>query len=153
MLSSKYLVGCSIGNGKLKLNAFDDALLKSGVGNYNLLKVSSILPCHCHQRDHIDLPEGSTINTAYASITSKETGKIISAGIGIAIPCNESKVGVIMESSGEVCKTETERKLKKMLVESMKLRNVLDYKIILHSVECTVKDGYSCAFSCVAMWK
>lgn len=33
-----------IGSGKNSLSAFDDALFKAGMGNYNLIKLSSIIP-------------------------------------------------------------------------------------------------------------
>lgn len=40
----KFTLVAGIGEGSSTLNAFDVALLDSGLGNLNLLKVSSILP-------------------------------------------------------------------------------------------------------------
>jgi len=34
----------AIGSGKTSLSAFDDALFKAGMGNYNLIRLSSIIP-------------------------------------------------------------------------------------------------------------
>lgn len=40
----KYFVTAGSAEGNNQLNAFDHALLKSGIGNLNLLRVTSILP-------------------------------------------------------------------------------------------------------------
>ena len=52
--------------GGTALNAFDNALLAAGIGNVNLVKVSSIVPPDV---DIVDLPKikpGSIVPTAYA---------------------------------------------------------------------------------------
>ncbi|MBI3983978.1 pyruvoyl-dependent arginine decarboxylase [Candidatus Microgenomates bacterium] len=40
----KIYITTSIGKGPTRLAAFDDALLKAGVANYNLIRLSSIIP-------------------------------------------------------------------------------------------------------------
>jgi len=40
---NKFYLNAGLGHGDYSLTSFDDALLNAGVGNYNLLKVSSIL--------------------------------------------------------------------------------------------------------------
>jgi len=40
----KILVTTAVGSGPTKLAAFDDALNKAGVANFNLLKLSSVIP-------------------------------------------------------------------------------------------------------------
>ena len=44
--TDRYTLVSGIGTGSTVLNAFDAALLSAGVGNFNLLRVSSILPPH-----------------------------------------------------------------------------------------------------------
>lgn len=50
-----YILTSGIGHGDFKLTSFDDALISSGVFNYNLVKVSSILPAHATLKDRIEL--------------------------------------------------------------------------------------------------
>src|SRR6266545_2206073 len=83
--------------GGTALNAFDNALLAAGIGNVNLVRVSSIVPPDV---DIVDLPQikpGSIVPTAYAAITSETPGETITAGVGYALPEDRTKAGVIME--------------------------------------------------------
>ena len=43
-LPTRIILTSGIGIGSTKLNAFDNALLNAGIGNFNLLSVSSIIP-------------------------------------------------------------------------------------------------------------
>ena len=72
--------------GGTPLNAFDNALLAAGIGNVNLIKVSSIVP---PEVDIVDLPQikpGALVPTAYAAMTSETPGQIIAAAVGYALP-------------------------------------------------------------------
>src|SRR5437016_1475433 len=72
--------------GGTTLNAFDNALLAAGIGNINLIKVSSILP---PEVPVIDLPKiklGALVPTAYAAMTSETPGEIIAAAVLYGIP-------------------------------------------------------------------
>ena len=83
--------------GTTPLNAFDNALLAAGIGNINLVKVSSILP---PQAAVIDLPRlrpGAIVPTAYAAMTSEVPGEVVAAGVGWARPTDPKCNGVIME--------------------------------------------------------
>ena len=53
-----YYLGAGIGTGNTALNSFDNALVRAGIGNYNLLKVSSILPSQCTKCSYITVSEG-----------------------------------------------------------------------------------------------
>ena len=46
-LYKNYTIVSGVGKGLTSLSAFDNALLNAGVGDYNLVKVSSILPAKC----------------------------------------------------------------------------------------------------------
>ena len=70
-----YALVSGIGKSKYPLVAFDDALLHAGISDYNLVKVSSILPPNCvfcERHEKIPLPKGSLVFAAYASLTLKE---------------------------------------------------------------------------------
>src|SRR5512132_4412028 len=104
--------------GGTTLNAFDNALLAAGIGNINLIKVSSILP---PEVPVIDLPKiklGALIPTAYAAIT----GETVAAAVGYAVPDDPAKSGVIMEFHGLATKAEAERQIHLMLEEAFRTR-------------------------------
>src|SRR5947209_18051515 len=103
-------------------NAFDNALLVAGIGNINLIKISSILPPDVPV---IELPKiklGALIPTAYAAMTSETPGETIAAAVGYAIPDDPAKNGVIMEFHGIASRAEAERQIHLMLDEAFRVR-------------------------------
>ena len=123
MMNKKfYYLIQGIGNGKTYLTSFDSALLSSGIANYNLVKIISILPAGSTECDCVSLKEGSILHTAYASLTSNQAGATISAAVGVAIPQDDSKVGVIMEYSAYCNKQEALDQIHLMLKEAMENR-------------------------------
>jgi len=108
--------------GGSSLNAFDNALLVAGIGNINLIKVSSIVPPDV---TIIDLPKirpGALIPTAYAAITSETPGETVAAAVGYALPDDPAKNGVIMEFHGVATQSEAERAIDAMLEEAFRVR-------------------------------
>jgi arginine decarboxylase len=69
--------------GGTKLTAFDKALLDAGIGNLNLLKVSSILPPNAECVEKLEIPPGSLTPTAYGSFVSDVSGQLIAAAVGV----------------------------------------------------------------------
>ena len=63
-----------------ELNAFDLALLKAGIGEQNLVSVSSILPDGVRQIERRPLPMGAIVHCVLARHHGGE-GEVISAGI------------------------------------------------------------------------
>lgn len=72
------------------LNAFDAALINAGIGDINLVKVSSIIPPGCREIEPRDLPRGAIIPVAYSFIVSDIPGEGISAAVAVALPLKES---------------------------------------------------------------
>lgn len=127
-----------IGYGTKQLTSFDAALVSAGIGDFNLIKMSSILPggskrVEVVNNNHIQLIFGSSgygshINTgslipvayAYKSISNRDIiNKIpISAAVSISLPyaCNEC--GVIMEHSDVLPEKELVDVLTSMAKES-----------------------------------
>ncbi|HKZ47308.1 MAG TPA: pyruvoyl-dependent arginine decarboxylase [Thermoplasmata archaeon] len=62
------------------LNAFDEALLNAGIGEQNLVSVSSILPVGIKQVKRRELPMGAITHCVIAQQRGGE-GEMISAGI------------------------------------------------------------------------
>ena len=81
-----YFLVCGASEGFTPLNAFDAALLRAGIGDTNLVKMSSIVPPRCQLIAPVPLPAGSLVPTAYASITSDIPGEIIASAVAVALP-------------------------------------------------------------------
>src|SRR3970282_1573178 len=108
--------------GSPPLNAFDNALLAAGIGNINLIKVSSIVPPDV---DIVDLPRikpGALIPTAYAEATGDVPGQVVSAAVGYALPEDRTRPGVIMEYHDGASRAEAERTIRQMLEEDFRVR-------------------------------
>ena len=108
--------------GSTPLNAFDNALLAAGIGNINLVKVSSILPpgvasCPCRASSRAPL-----VPTAYAEMTSEVPGEVIAAAVGWARPIEPGLNGVIMEFHDKATREEAERMIVQMLEEAFRVR-------------------------------
>src|SRR6202162_6733331 len=86
--------------GGTPLNAFDNALLAAGIGNINLLKVSSILPPEVPVVELPKIKPGALVPTAYAAITSETPGETVAAAVGHALTDDTAKNGVILEFHG-----------------------------------------------------
>lgn len=157
MIASKYVIRCGVGRSDNYLPSFDKALLEAGVGNYNLVRLSSILPAKCKRVEYIDLPEGSLLPTAYATETSDVCGETVTSVIGVGIPKDENSVGVIMEYS---CKGFSARKniamhvLEHMIKEAFDIRGWELKEIISDGIEARVDGRQTCTtFACIAEWE
>ena len=125
--------------GYTALNSFDSALLNAGIGNTNVLKISSIIPPGCNEIKPVKLPYGMIVPMAYASITSELVDELISASVAIALPKDINKAGLIMEYSSSGRKKDIEHIAIRMAEEGMKIRceEILAVKSV--SVEHKVK--------------
>ncbi len=146
----KFKVVAGGAEGKSKLTAFDNALLQAGVGNVNLLKVSSILPPSCTYDPDFILPLGALTPIAYGSIVSDVPGETIVAAVAVGIP-EQNTMGVIMEYSGKSTKEEAEMKIRQMVEEAFEVRNLSLKEIKVCAVEHKVSK-IGCAFAAVPLW-
>lgn len=147
-----YFLVSGSSEGYTRLNAFDGALLNAGVGNTNLVKVSSIIPPHCKEIQAITLPEGTIVSTAYAFISSDIPGEIISAAVAVALPKDDDRPGLIMEYSARGHKEEIELIARNMAREGMKMREQERREIKSISAEYKVKK-IGAAFAAVILWQ
>lgn len=136
---TQYFLVSGASEGFTPLNAFDGALLKAGIGNTNIVKMSSILPPHCQQISPPALPPGALVPAAYAALTSDVPGELISAGVAVALPEDENQNGLIMEYSAKGERRNIEETVRNMAVEGMKVRGwkIKDLKSI--AVEYRIK--------------
>ena len=140
---TKYYITSGKGTSKHQLVAFDNALLDAGISNYNLLKVSSILPESCTQQDNVDVRKGSALLTAFATVSSDHPSE--------RIPKDRNQIGVIMECKG-ITSAETEQRAREMVTEAMENHGIELEEIKSSSIEGVVEEGFLSLVSAIAMW-
>ena len=136
--------------GGTTLNAFDNALLAAGIGNINLVRVSSILPPEVPVLDLPKIKPGAIVPTAYAAMTSETPGETIAAAVGYAVPDDPAKNGVIMEFHGVASRAEAERQIDAMLEEAFRVRGeVIREKRVVAVEHTTQRIG--CALAVITL--
>ena len=148
---TNFLLCRGASEGYTPLNAFDAALLEAGVGNTNLMKMSSILPPGLTRKNSATFAPGGFLPIAYASITSVTPQEVISAGVAVAIPEDVSKPGVIMEYSARGHAEDVERIVRSMAEEALKYRNWPLKEVLSIAVEHRV-ETVGAAFAGVALF-
>ena len=132
------------------LNAFDNALLAAGIGNINLIKVSSIIPPDVSIVELPKIKPGALIPTAYATITSEVSGETVAAAVGYALPDDPTKPGVIMEYHGVGRREAAEQAIEAMLDEAFRVRGEAIREMKVVAVEHTV-ERIGCALAAVTL--
>ena len=148
---TKYFIVAGTSEGYTELNAFDGALLDSGIGNTNLVKMSSIIPPHCERIEPVQLPYGALVPVAYASIASDLRGEVISAAVAAAFPKDKDKPGLIMEYSSRGRRHDVEKIVRRMAKKGLKMRGEEIDKIKSISIEHEVRK-IGAAFAAVVLW-
>jgi arginine decarboxylase len=136
--------------GGTPLNAFDNALLAAGIGNINLVKISSILPPEVPVIELPKIKPGALIPTAYAAITSEVPGETIAAAVGYAVPDDPAKNGVIMEFHGHGDRRQAEWAIRAMLDEAFRVRGEPIREMKVFAVEHTV-ERVGCALAAIIL--
>lgn len=148
---TKYFLVSGSAEGYTLLNAFDAALLNAGIGDVNLVKLSSILPPYCEKIEPITLPFGSLVPVAYASITSNRSSERISSAVAIGIPQDKSQAGLIMEFSDRYDREYVENKVVQMVKAGMAYRDRAIDKVLSISATHMVKEN-GATFAGVVLW-
>jgi len=148
---TQYFLVSGASDGFTPLNAFDGALLRAGIGNTNIVKMSSIVPPRCQLIAPVPLPPGALVPTAYAALTSDVPGEIISAGVAVALPEDENQNGLIMEYSAKEERRKIEETVRNMAVEGMKLRGWPIKELKSIGIEYKVKK-VGAVLAAVVLW-
>ncbi len=124
--------------GPTKLNAFDNALSDAGIGDVNLIKVSSMLAGETEIETLPKLKAGAMVNCVLSEITSDNPGDEITAVVAVAIG---KELGCVVETTGinknpDELIDETERMVKYM----MEKRNVEIQELIIEPSTTTVEN-------------
>lgn len=150
-----YITG-ALGAGGTPMSAFDDALLKAGVANFNLVRLSSVIPPESRviiakpkfsQRDF-----GQKLVCVYAAEWAKVKGESAYAGIGWII--DRDRKGLFVEHEGR-SRSEVERMIKTSLTEMVARRPGFRGKsfTIRHKVIGGRSNGKHCCALMVAAYQ
>ena len=133
--------------GPTKLNAFDNALSNAGIGDVNLIKVSSMLSGNTGICDLPKLKAGAMVNCVLSEITSDNPGDEITAVVAIALG---EELGCVVETSG-INKNPNDliREGEEMVRYMMEKRKVEIKDLIIEYSTTQVKSIASCVASVV----
>ena len=148
---TKYYFAYGCAEGYTLLNAFDSALINAGVGNTNLVKMSSILPPRCERIPPVRLSQGALVPVAYSSVESDRPGEVITAAVAVAYPTDEDHCGLIMEYHEAAPRDEVEAKVRRMAEEGMKFRGQKITGVESVAAEHIVEKT-GAAFAAVVLW-
>lgn len=124
--------------GPTKLNAFDNALTDAGIGDVNLIKVSSMLAGNAEIEELPKLKAGAMVNCVLSEVTSNNPGDNIAAVIAVAIG---EELGCVVEATGINEKLDDLIDEAKMMVEYMMDKRKVEIKnLIIESSTTTVKE-------------
>ncbi len=148
-----YCLVSGAAEGNTRLNAFDNALLEAGVGDTNLMRMSSICPPNAQQvnRDEITLPGGGLIPLAYAHIDSQTPQMWIASAIAVGIPEDPTQPGVIMEFEDHTRLEYVETIVKQMVVDAFEYRKRALKEIKFVGIEHQV-EKCGATFAAAVLW-
>ncbi|MBQ2665249.1 arginine decarboxylase, pyruvoyl-dependent [Methanobrevibacter sp.] len=133
--------------GPTKLNAFDNALSSAGIGDVNLIKVSSMLASNTQVTELPKLKAGAMVNCVLSEVTSDNPGDEIIAVIAVAIG---EELGCVVETTGiNRNHDEVINEAEDMVRYMMDKRNVEIKELIVEYSSATVKNISSAVSSVV----
>lgn len=147
-----YFMASGAAEGPTPLNAFDHALLDAGVGDTNLVRLSSILPPGVQPMQPRALPGGAMVPIAYAEMTSSTPGEVISAAVALALPADDGLPGLIMEHHAAAPLAEVEALVRQMAIAGMEHRGRAIKDVLVRGATHTVEEHGS-AFAAVVLWR
>jgi len=137
-IPKKFALVSASAEGPFELVALDNALRKAGVGELNLIPVSSILPKGCVLSDLPSLQPGTLTPVVMAKICSSTPGQKIAAALGVAI--SEDSHGMISEYHDIGVTEKTAGKTAEAMVRyMMEERDLKPTKVISVSAGHTVR--------------
>lgn len=153
VLTSGYSVGGS------PLNAFDNALRQAGIADFNLIRVSSIVPPRVPVR-HLKpgvrpvSGEGLMVPAIYETQTSKSIGLVMASAVGVGVARDRDRAGVVFVSSCEGPEDEAVASVREMVEEGMRAKGIIEYDCEVASAATTVTEAWTAvlaaAFFCDA---
>ncbi len=141
-----YFLCAGHGDAERRLVAFDQALLRAGIADVNLVRLSSIVGPHVKRIEPVKLAPGLLVPTAYAQKCSDVKGERIAAAVAIAKPDDPERAGVIMEFSDACSGREAEEIVRGMAEEAIHNRGLkVAHMESIHAEHVVEKTG--CVFA------
>jgi arginine decarboxylase len=147
----KYFFVHGSADGPSPLNSFDNALLASGIGNTNLIRISSILPPGAQEISIPALRYGDFLPIAYAQETSDVAGELIAAAVAVGVPGDTDRPGVIMEHHMKGSAKECEDIARQLVRNAFETRGFVTRDIKSVAVEARV-TAVATAVAGVVLW-
>ena len=147
LIPSKFFITSSSAVSTISgLNAFDRALIDAGIGEQNLVSVSSVIPIGAEQIDRKEMPMGAVTHCVLAQMRGTE-GEMISAGIAYAFR-NDGKGGYVAEGHMHGSKESLKNDLQWKMEEMSRIRGVELGSIgfVIEELEIPV-DNYGCCLA------
>lgn len=147
LVPSKFFITSSSAVSRVSdLNAFDRALIDAGIGEQNLVSVSSVIPVGAKLTEYVDMPMGAVTHCVLAQMRGSE-GETISAGIAYAFR-KDGKGGYIAEGHLHGSKESLKEELRWKMEEMARIRDV-EFETINFAMEelAIPVDNYGC---CIA---
>ncbi len=136
--------------GDTKLNAFDNALVAARIGQFNLVKVTSVAPERASLcSEPLMIEAGSVVPAVLSTAQSSQPGEVITASIAIGF--GKDSHGMIMEHAGPGHPEEMEPIVRRMVDESFARRGLTLEKVVVRSSTHRV-ERIGAAVSAVVLW-
>jgi arginine decarboxylase len=101
LVANRFFLTTGVGVHKDELMSFELALEAAGVENFNMVKISSVLPAGCRliEREEgiVQLVPGQITFAVLARSSTPEPGRRVAAALGLAIPEDVEQPGYISE--------------------------------------------------------
>jgi len=154
-LPAKVILVSGTGHGASQLNAFDNALRNAGIGDYNLIKVTSIVPGGATivtpKEYRIELAPGSILPAVYTYRIGASREDRIASCVGVGVPNDTHKVGVIFEANLIGTESEAQKMVSRMLTEAMECRGTPIGKQLMTSADVIATHSYACTISAAVL--
>jgi arginine decarboxylase len=111
MIPQKLFLTKGVGKHQERLQSFEAALRVAGIAQYNLVRVSSILPPGCRiispESGKKLLSPGQILHAVISEQSTNEPNRLLAASIGVAVPTEKAQYGYLSEchSFGQTAKT------------------------------------------------
>ena len=150
--TTRVLLTAGAATGGTSLNAFDNALRVAGIADFNLIKVTSIVPPTTpvsHRPASLILAgEGMMLPAVYETRSSRRTGSKITAAVGVGVPPPEVRgAGMIFVYAGAGSKRRAERIVRQMVDEGMHNKGYALHRFEVAAAEIVVKRDWSSVFA------
>ncbi len=148
-IATTFTLVAGAAEGPSRLNAFDNALLAAGIGDLNLVKISSVLPAGVREVPRVSAVPGALVPTAYGAVESQVPGETIAAAVAVGL-AEDGGNGLIFEYSGRTSAKEAEAAVRAMVEAAFKSRGRELAGVRSKSVDLTV-SAIGCALAAVAL--